>query len=142
MNVNDKKLYLFLYYFALIMSIFVCIICIVPSISKASSISITYSEFLYNFVQLSGVSLFLIFTNVILIVIFMLFLLKRNLNSVNIFFPIVYVVFTVIVLVTCLLFNNRLLEPHVQYPYYLNFIQINYILLNIHSILSFNKKQK
>ena len=140
MNVNDKKLYLFLYYFALIMSIFVCIICIVPSISKASSIA--DSEFLYNFVQLSGVSLFLIFTNVILIVIFMLFLLKRNLNSVNIFFPIVYVVFTVIVLVTCLLFNNRLLEPYVQYPYYLNFIQINYMLLNIHSILSFNKKQK
>ena len=69
-------------------------------------------------------------------------LLKRNLNSVNIFFPIVYVVFTVIVLVTCLLFNNRLLEPYVQYPYYLNFIQINYMLLNIHSILSFNKKQK
>lgn len=124
---NNKKVYIYLYYFALILSIFTCII---PSILKTTN----------TYVNLSRLSFILILINAILIIIFTILLIKRKLNNTNIIFPIIYILFTIIVLIICILFNQRLIIPYIQFSYYIKLILINYLLLNIYSILSINKK--
>ena len=56
--------------------------------------------------------------------------------------PITYIIFTIIVLIICILFNNKLVIPYIHYSYYLKFILINYILLNTYSLLSIKYKKK
>lgn len=81
--------------------------------------------------------------NIVLVILFTIKILQkqRDLN-VNIMFPIVYMVFTFIILLRCNLFNRRLVIPNIQFTYYIVFILINYLLLNIYSVLSFEKNSK
>ena len=134
---NSKKIYLGLYYFSLILSIFVCVI---PRILQTNIINPSSSIDIY--VNLSEISIYLMVINVWMVVYFSILLSKRKLNNVNILFPISYILFTVIILIVCLLFNNKVLIPYLQFSYYINFILINYILLNIYSVLSFSKNNK
>lgn len=132
---NNKKLYIFLYYLSLISSIFACIMsCTLPNnmINSNSSFEI--------YMNLSCISLWLIFINIIITIIFTIFLIKKQLNKVNILFPIIYILFTIIVSVICILFNDRLVIPFIHYTYYIQFILINYTLLNLYSLLSINKR--
>lgn len=132
---NNKKLYIFLYYLSLILSIFVCIMsCTLPNnmINSNSSFEI--------YMNLSSISLWLIFINIIITIIFTIFLIKKQLNKVNILFPIIYILFTIIVAVICILFNDKLVIPYIHYTYYIQFILINYTLLNFYSLLSINKR--
>ncbi len=130
---HNKKIYICLYYFALLLSIFVCII---PSVLPKNFVESDPSIELYS--NLSIVSVFLIIINVVIVIIFTIMLIKKSLKNINILFPIIYIAFTIIVLVICVLFNNRLIIPYIQYSYYIKFILINYILLNIYSLLSIN----
>ncbi len=81
--------------------------------------------------------------NIVLVILFTIKILQkqRDLN-VNIMFPIVYMVFTFIILLGCNLFNRRLVIPNIQFTYYIVFILINFLLLNIYSVLSFEKNRK
>lgn len=126
---NSKKLYSIFYYISLLLSIFVCFI---PKILPQND---------RFYINLSGLSHIIIFVNVILVSIFTLLLIKRNLGKVNILFPIIYILFSIIVSIICVLFNNRLVIPYVHYSYYIQFILVNYTLLNIYSILSFKEKK-
>lgn len=124
---NSKKLYSIFYYISLLLSIFVCII---PKILPSND---------YFYINLSGLSHIIIFVNAMLVTVFTILLIKRNLEKVNVLFPIFYIVFAIIVLIICALFNNRLIIPYIHYSYYIQFILVNYTLLNIYSILSFKK---
>lgn len=134
---NNKKIYICLYYFALLLSIFICTI---PSILQTNFINADSSLEMY--VNLSGLSFFLISLNLILIIIFTILLIKRSLSNTNILFPTFYILFAIVVLIICVLFNNRLVIPYIQYSYYINFILMNYTLLNLYSALSINKHSK
>jgi hypothetical protein len=126
---NSKKLYSIFYYISLLLSIFVCFI---------PKILLPNDQFYINLSELSHI---IIFVNAILVVIFTVLLIKRNLEKVNILFPIIYILFSIIVLIICVLFNNRLIIPYVHYSYYIQFILVNYTLLNSYSILSFKKNK-
>ena len=129
---NSKKVFLSLYYIALLLTIFVVYI---PNLLP------NYNEF-NIYVNLSSFSIFLVFINFVLIIIFSILLFKKEINKVNILFPLLYLFFTIIVLILCVLFNKRLIIPNIHYSYYINFILINYTLLNIYAILSFNNVKK
>ena len=128
---NNKKMYIFLYYFALLLSTFACMI---PNILPRNLINSFSSLDIY--LNLSTISLFLIFINIITVILFTIFLVKKKLSNVNVLFPILYILFTIIILAICILFNDRLVIPHIHYPYYIQFILVNYTLLNIYSVLS------
>ncbi len=127
---NNKKIYVLLYYVSVLLSIFVCII---------PKLLLTNGNY---YIHLSELSHIIIFINILLIIVFTIFMLKKNLEHVNILFPIIYIVFTVIVLIMCVLFNNKIVIPYIHYSYYIQFILINYTLLNLYSILSFSKNNK
>ena len=83
----------------------------------------------------------LIFSNFLLIhlvtmIILCILLVKNKLESVNILFPIAYLIFFAIVILIMFLFNNKLIISYIHFDYYLNFVLFNYILLNLYSILS------
>ena len=131
---NNKKLYVYLYYLSLFVTTLMMILLAVKS---PATYYINGYELVSNFGILGCI------INGILVVVFsILFAIKKKLDKVNILFPIVYLVFTIIVLILCHLFNDRLLIPYVQYPYYTGFILFNYALLNIYSILSVGKKRR
>ena len=132
---NNKKLYVGLYYFSFLLSIFVCIL---PNTLQIIFVNSNYFENIY--LGLSAIPLVLIVINLILVLIFTIFLIKKKLDDVNILFPIIYITFTMIILLICTLFNSRLVIPFIQFSYYTKFILINYILFNLYSILLFKNK--
>ncbi len=123
---NSKKVYICLYYLAFILSIWVCAI---PRILQNN---------LNIYVDLSRLSYLMVFANIVLVITFTILLIKKKLGKVNILFPIIYILFTIIVLVICFLFNSRLVIANIQFSYYIKFILINYVLFNTYSILSIN----
>ncbi len=131
---NNKKLYLYLYYASLFVTALMMILLLVKSPAK-------YYNGEYELV--SGFGILACIINVILVAVFtVLFGIRKKLDKVNILFPAQYILFTLIVLVLCHLFNNKLLIPYVHYSYYNVFILFNYTLLNIYSILSIGKKRR
>jgi len=83
----------------------------------------------------------LILVNLTLVGIFSIKLIKNKLEQTNIIFPVVYLVFVVIVVILAYIMNNKLIIPYIHYGYYVSFILFNYLLLNIYSVLSFIKKK-
>ena len=82
--------------------------------------------------------------NLILIIIFNIKLIKNKfkLENVNIIFPIIYILFLIIVTVLAVIMNNKLMIPNIHYGYYISLILFNYLLLNIYSILAVKKSSK
>ena len=80
--------------------------------------------------------------NLVLVIIFTIKLTKNKLEKVNIMFPIIHLIFSIIVVIIALIINNKLIFPYIHYSYYLSFILFNYVLLNIYSVLLFDKNKK
>ena len=80
--------------------------------------------------------------NILLVIIFSIKSTRNNLENINILFPIFHLIFMAIITVLAILMNDKLVIPYIQYGYYLSFILFNYLLLNIYSIFSFNKKKE
>ena len=83
---------------------------------------------------------FMIVINTLLVIIFSVKLRKNKLDDTNIVFPINYLVFSILVVVISFLMNSKLILTYVQFGYYINFILFSYLLLNIYSVLCFEKK--
>ena len=123
---NNIKLYKILYYICFIVSILLCIF---------SNKYITY----FDVDNITFVSDLLIFINIVLIILFSVNLFRKKLNKVTNLFPIIYLVFLIIISTLAIVMNNKLILPYIHYGYYLSFILFNYVLLNLYSILSFKK---
>ncbi len=65
---------------------------------------------------------------------------KYNTSKKDIIFLITYIIFFLIMSLGEYVYNVYALTPFIHYPYYYNIIIIPYILLNIYTILIFNKK--
>jgi hypothetical protein len=94
--------------------------------------------------EVYGVSpkiLIFLIINVLLIVLFTLFIFKKRLNNINILSFIIYLLFFIIMWIVIVLFNKKVLIPVYTTHYYLNFILIGYTILNIHSLLFFENKK-
>ena len=80
--------------------------------------------------------------NLTLVIIFSIKLIKNKLENINILFPIFHLIFMIIITILAILMNDKLIIPYIQYGYYISFILFNYLLLNVYSVLSFDKKNK
>lgn len=90
----------------------------------------------------TGINTILGIVNLILVVVFSIRLIRNKLEKINILFPITYLLFLIIVVTLSLVMNNKLMIPNMHYGYYISFIEFNYLLLNIYSVLSFDKIKK
>ena len=129
---HNKKVYVFLYYLSLIISVVMCVFMFKSPVNYYGTFFglISYNSFILTLI------------NMILVIVFTILLMRRNLKDVNILLPITYILFMGMVLFICHLFNEKLIIPYIQYGYYVVFILINYLILNIYSILSIKKKSK
>ena len=80
--------------------------------------------------------------NVILTALVTICVFKKKLDKVNILFPVVFLVFSVIMVILVFLMNEMVVYPYVHFNYYSKFVLINYLLLSIYTLLSFSKKKK
>jgi len=84
----------------------------------------------------------LLIINVILGIIFTGLIIKiKKINVNSLIFPISYIIFFIVVVGLCILFNTKVLVQFVHFGYYQFFILINFLLLNVYSILCVNLKE-
>ena len=98
----NKKLYIGLYYLSFIGTIILCLFLVKGPI--------TYYN--YEFSLVTGLPILVLLLNILLTIVFtILLIVRKKLSKVNILFPIIYIVFTLLVLLVCYLFNDRVLIP-------------------------------
>ncbi len=131
---KKEKSYIYLYYLCFILSI---IIYIIPyqfiGIFSPDTSNLTIRS-LFNTIVL--------LINLILVILFSIYLKKKKFTPGNIIMPITYIVFWITVITVCFLFNSRLVIPNLQFVYYAKYIYIGYLILNVYSILCFKNKKK
>lgn len=97
-----------------------------------------FSVLTFSFNGLVNIILFAI--NFILsLIIIISFMKRRKINNVNTAFPIIFIVFSVIVSIIAIIYSFRLFIPFMHINYYISFIFINYLMLNIYTMLSISK---
>ncbi len=131
---KKEKSYIYLYYLCFILSI---IIYIIPyqfiGIFSPDTSNLTIRS-LFNTIVL--------LINLILVILFSIYLKKKKFTPGNIIMPITYIVFWIVIITVCFLFNSRLVIPNLQFVYYAKYIYIGYLILNVYSILCFKNKKK
>lgn len=135
---KKNTIYIVLYYISFIISL--SLIFLPNLLLNKFGLGEEITEYL---VSNTFISIMLEGINIILVILFTIKILqKQKVLNVNIMFPIIYMVFVFIILLGCNLFNSRLVIPNIHFTYYIVFILINYLLLNIYSVLSFEKDSK
>ena len=81
----------------------------------------------------------LIYINYVITFIITIFLIKKRKMEGKIIFPISFIIFTIIVILGCLLFNDRVVAPYVHFGYYANLIIFGFTLLNVYTWLGVKK---
>lgn len=131
---KKEKTYIYLYYLCFILSI---IIYIIPN-----QLMTIFSPIESDLIIRSLSNTIILLINLILVILFSIYLKKKKFTSGNILMPIIYIVFFIVVMTVCFLFNNRLVIPNLQFVYYAKYIYIGYLILNAYSILCFKNKKK
>lgn len=129
MKKNNLK-YNILYYISFVLTI----LCVYVS----SSLVLIFDKGIFSIINLLLLSI-----NIVLVFIYSYMLFKkRKLKADSINFPILYLVFSFIVIFIAIIYNDKLIVPYIQFNYYTSFILWNYTMLNTYSLLQFNKKTK
>lgn len=131
---KKEKSYIYLYYLCFILSI---IIYIIPY-----QFIVIFSPDTSNLTIRSLFNTIVLLINLILVILFSIYLKKKKFTPGNIIMPIIYIVFWITVITVCFLFNSRLVIPNLQFAYYAKYIYIGYLILNVYSILCFKNKKK
>lgn len=136
------KLYLILYYLCFIITFLVIwygAFNYVPLFQLGNKIHIIDSLLQYIMNHLFIVSVI----NIILIIIFTILLIKKKKINVNsLIFPISYLLFLIVIMIICFMFNNKIALEYMHFGYYQRFILIDYVLFNIYSILLFDLERE
>ncbi len=131
---KKEKTYIYLYYLCFILSI---IIYIIPY-----QFIVIFSPDTSNLTIRSLFNTAVLLINLILVILFSVYLKKKKFTPGNIIMPITYIVFWIVIITVCFLFNSRLVIPNLQFNYYTKYIYIGYLILNVYSILCFKNKKK
>lgn len=131
---KKEKTYIYLYYLCFILSI---IIYIIPY-----QFIVIFSPDTSNLTIRSLFNTVVLLINLILVILFSVYLKKKKFTPGNIIMPITYIVFWIVIITLCFLFNSRLVIPNLQFNYYTKYIYIGYLILNVYSILCFKNKKK
>lgn len=106
------------------------------------AVSLTQAFISYYNVLFGNLNIALGIFNTILVIVFAALTAKRKLNKVQTMFPILYLLFLIIILATSFLYNLIAVVPYLHFNYFITFVLFNYILLNLYSLLSIPKKRK
>ena len=80
--------------------------------------------------------------NIVLVILFSVLLFrKKNIQGEKVLFPIIYLCFLAIVVVMCFLFNNKVMVPYMHFEYYLFYVNIGFLFLNVYSLLLIKYKK-
>lgn len=131
---KKEKTYIYLYYLCFILSI---IIYMIPY-----QFIVIFSPDTSNLTIRSLFNTVVLLINLILVILFSVYLKKKKFTPGNIVMPITYIVFWIVIITVCFLFNSRLVIPNLQFVYYAKYIYIGYLILNVYSILCFKNKKK
>lgn len=131
---KKEKTYIYLYYLCFILSI---IIYIIPY-----QFIVIFSPDTSNLTIRSLFNTVVLLINLNLVILFSVYLKKKKFTPGNIIMPITYIVFWIVIITVCFLFNSRLVIPNLQFNYYTKYIYIGYLILNVYSILCFKNKKK
>ena len=131
---KKEKTNIYLYYLCFILSI---IIYIIPY-----QFIVIFSPDTSNLTIRSLFNTVVLLINLILVILFSVYLKKKKFTPGNIIMPITYIVFWIVIITVCFLFNSRLVIPNLQFNYYTKYIYIGYLILNVYSILCFKNKKK
>lgn len=123
---NKSPIFKILYYICFIVTLFIWI-----SASKVIDV--------YAIDIRTGSNSILGILNLVFVIIFSIKIFKNKLKNTNILFPIIYLIFSILVVIISFIMNNKLVIPYIHFSYYVSFILFNYLLLNLYSILSINK---
>ena len=124
-----NKIYLILYYLISVTIIFI-------------SIHNIYFSDMYEFTNNPNISFIFIIISIILsITVTAKLIINKNIHITNkdIIFITIYLIFLIIIIISCLIFDKKLLIPHIEYHYYTTITLIPYILLNTNTL---KKKKK
>lgn len=80
--------------------------------------------------------------NLLLVLIYSIGLRKKVSKNANVLFTIIHLLFFIVLFIIGCLYNSKLIIPYMHFSYYLKLILINYIFLNIYSIMSLEKNKK
>ena len=127
------KKYLILYYFCFVITL------VLVGFSNYHYLKLTSLEFNGDFFPniIDSILYFnpLIIINLILFIVFtILIIIKKELNG-SLTLSISYIGFAMVFIIMCLLFNNRVIVNYIHFNYYLKFLLIGYLFLNIYSLL-------
>ena len=122
------KLYVVLYYLSFLLTIGI----------------IWYSSTFIDF--FGGVNLIpyvvLLVINILSVIVFTIrLIINRKTDNTLIAFPISYMLFVIIVYILGFVFDSRMIIPKIEYSYFNLFIEIDYLLLNIYSLLCIEKRK-
>ena len=79
--------------------------------------------------------------NIILVILVtVLLLIKKPLKNYSVIMPIIYIIFFILMAIIVLFFNQKLRYPYMSASYHITCILIGYTVLNIYTLLSFEKK--
>lgn len=78
--------------------------------------------------------------SLILYVISDIYLRKNKIKNINVLFPIIFIVFFVLVVIIAFMFNGKVFISFIHFNYYSSFVLFNYLLLSLYTFLSIDRK--
>ena len=132
-----KKKYLLLYYLSFIITLLFIGFATYKNLGLFAMNDISFSSVLSEMIQI-----IILLINIVLVIVFTVLILRnKKLEIDNIWLPIIYISFLVLVLIMCFLFNNKVMVSYLHFEYYALFINIGYLLLNCYSLLLIKYKK-
>ena len=134
---KKSKLYIILYYLLyILMLIFILGSMIMTSLKAALTPTITY---------ITNPSLFLFFIATLFFIIFNIFFIKiKNIDASNrdIMLELLFIIFILIMVICCLIFDTKLIIPTYEYSYYTTLVLFPFLIININSMFLIKKVKK
>ena len=132
-----NRIYLILYYVAFILTFTLCL-------NTIQQINFSNTDQIMNYGPQNYFNILtLIIVNAILFVMFTIGIItKKEYKNNNIVIPTSYIVFYLIILIICLLYDKIVIVPFLHYAYYELFLLFAYLMFNIYSLLGFEYKKK
>lgn len=142
---KNNKLFKCLYYLAFLLAVIIFVTYRSYVLSKVSyGLDINFIELLFaNMFPGGFFGICIFYINIFMVIFFtILLLLKKEIKNVNVLFPAIFILYLVILIVVSVMFTDRVVEPYVQYEYYMTFIYAGYLFLNVYTLLSIEWKKK
>lgn len=139
-----NKSYLWLYYICFVLTLLIIgvgSIKFTPTLTLSENVNLF--DGLIDYINASySISLLSLINFAFFLIFIILIIKKRKLNVNSLIFPVSYIIFFLVLNIICFLFNNKVIMPYIHFGYYQTFILIDYLFLNIYSLLCLTKKEE